>query len=264
MGGKLHTTLDADLQAAAQQSVARHLAGMRMTQLTDAAVIVLENRSGEVLAYVGSSPESRAAQVDHARALRQAGSTLKPFLYAVALERRYLTAASLLNDAPIDVATPGGLYIPDNYDSTYARWVSVRLALAASLNIPAVRTLTLLGPDRFIQRLHALGLPLVHNADHYGYSLSLGSADVDLLSLTNAYRALARGDTRAAPIRTVRETRAEDPAHSHKARNAESDAAIAAWVIGDILSDRQARARTFGLESALSTRTCPQKCSAWS
>src|SRR5690606_23706805 len=83
---------------------------------------------------------SSAAEVDHARARRQAGSTLKPFLYALALESRYLTAASLLDDSPLDVATGAGLYIPQNYDRDHAGLVSVRTALAASLNIPAVRT----------------------------------------------------------------------------------------------------------------------------
>src|SRR5690606_25811996 len=196
----LHTTLDAALQRQVLRSVARHVAGMGHAQLTDAAVVVLDNDTGEVLAYVGASGQwSSARLVDHARARRQAGSTLKPFLYALALESRYLTAASLLDDAPLDLATTGGLYVPQNYDRSHAGLVSVRTALAASLNVPAVRTLMLVGVERFAQRLRALGLPLPHDADHYGFSLSLGSADVDLLSLTAAYRALADGGRWLAP-----------------------------------------------------------------
>ncbi|MEV9210965.1 penicillin-binding protein 1C, partial [Klebsiella quasipneumoniae] len=93
---------------------------------------------GDVLAYVGSSGAlSAATQVDHVAALRQAGSTLKPFLYAQALEERRLTAASLLDDRPVNLPTGGGLYIPRNYDGRYGGWVSMRAALAGSLNVPA-------------------------------------------------------------------------------------------------------------------------------
>lgn len=250
-GLALHTTLDATLQRQVMESVRRHLAGMGHAQLTDAAVVVLDTRSGEILAYAGSSgAASGAAQVDHARARRQAGSTLKPFLYAQALEARYLTAASLLDDAPLDVATLSGLYIPQNYDRSYAGRVSVRTALASSLNIPAVRVLMLVGPERFAQRLRRLGLPLEHEGDHYGYSLSLGSADVDLLSLTNAYRALA-DEGRWSPTHAV-PLRGEKPADAQSPRQVLDP--LASWVVGDILSDRAARARTFGLENVLATR----------
>src|SRR5690606_40825093 len=184
------TTLDARLQEVVLATVRRRLAGTLNTAMTDAAVVVLDSRSGDVLAYVGSVGENSSNQhVDHARARRQAGSTLKPFLYAQALELRYLTAASLLADTQLDVVTASGLYVPQNYDRSFAGQVSVRSALASSLNIPAVRVLTLVGPERFVRTLRRLGLPLEHDGDHYGYSLSLGSADVDLLSLANAYRA---------------------------------------------------------------------------
>ena len=247
-GGELITTLDAPLQREAISSVRRHLAGMGNTRLTDAAVVVLDNHTGEVLAYVGSSGSASAAgEVDHARALRQAGSTLKPFLYALALEARYLTAASLLNDAALDVETASGLYVPRNYDLAHAGLVSVRRALAASLNIPAVRTLMMVGPEPFADRLRRLGLPLAHDGDHYGYSLSLGSADVDLLSLANAYRVLAQRGVYSEPRVAPLEGRAKLP-------SVPAIDPLASWVVGDILSDREARAPTFGLESALSTR----------
>lgn len=267
-----NSTLDAGLQRQVLASVDRHLAGMEQARLTDAAVVVLDNASGEILAYVGSSgANSGAAQVDHARARRQAGSTFKPFLYALALERRYLTAASLLDDAPLDVGTAGGLYVPQNYDRRHTGLVSVRTALASSLNIPAVRVLMLTGPERFAERLRQLGLPVEHEGDHYGYSLSLGSADVDLLSLTNAYRSLANAglwspasvlpayssDTSAG----LRSTGSASVAHAYGGEVGEygRDAVqvtdpLAAWIVGDILSDRRARAHTFGLENALATR----------
>ncbi|MDS1141839.1 penicillin-binding protein 1C [Pusillimonas sp. SM2304] len=242
----VRSTLDAALQRYAAHSVARHVKELGMASVRDAAVVVLDNRSGQVLAYVGSSEDlSAAPRVDHARALRQAGSTLKPFLYAQAIEQERLTAVSLLNDGPLNLPTGNGLYIPQNYDKHFAGWVSVRTALASSLNIPAVRALLMVTPDAFARRLVRLGVPLDQSGDFYGYSLALGSADVTLLSLTNAYRALANLG-RYSPPRF-----SDTPAAQGQAQQLMPPGA--AWIIGDILSDRQARARTFGLDSVLST-----------
>src|SRR5690606_30205447 len=199
---------------------------------------------GQVLAYVGSSGVwSQAPWVDHAQARRQAGSTLKPFLYQQAIERQRLTAVSLLDDGPLNLPTGNGLYIPRNYDERFSGWVSVRTALGSSLNIPAVRALTMVTPAAFRQRLVHLGLPLEHDGDYYGYSLALGSADVSLLSLTNAYRALANHG-RYSSVRL-------DGGRVQEGRQIMD--AGASWIIGDILSDPQARARTFGLDSPLTT-----------
>jgi penicillin-binding protein 1C len=187
----LRSTLDADLQRFAAATLRRHLAELAERNVGDGAVVVLDNDSGEILAYVANTG---AREVDGAAALRQAGSTLKPFLYELAIERGILSAASLLDDTPVDIPTVGGLYVPQNYDRRYHEVASVRTSLAGSLNIPAVRTLMLTGLERFHERLREVGLSsLVEAADFYGYSLALGSADVSLLELTNAYRTLANG-----------------------------------------------------------------------
>ncbi|MCY1220263.1 penicillin-binding protein 1C [compost metagenome] len=246
MPARITSTLDARLQRFAVASLDRHLRELAGRHVEDGAVVVIDNASGDVLAYVGSSGAlSSAAQVDHAAALRQAGSTLKPFLYAQALEERRLTAASLLDDRPVNLPVGGGLYVPQNYDHRYAGWVSTRAALAASLNVPAVRTLVMVTPHRFHKRLVALGLPLAEAGDYYGYSLALGSADVSLLALTNAYRALASGGRHAPPRLREGAPVAAPVAVMQPA---------ASYVIGDILADRHARARTFGLDSPLTTR----------
>ncbi|MFS8973081.1 penicillin-binding protein 1C [Cupriavidus necator] len=246
MPARIASTLDTRLQRVATASLDRHLRELPGRNVEDGAVVVIDNASGDVLAYVGSSGTlSAAAQVDHAAALRQAGSTLKPFLYEQALEEKRLTAASLLDDRPVNLPVGGGLYVPQNYDHRYAGWVSLRAALAASLNVPAVRTLVMVTPHRFHKRLVALGLPLTEAGDYYGYSLALGSADVSLLALTNAYRALANGG-RYAPPRLWQGAPA--PAMTPVMQPA------ASYVIADILSDRHARARTFGLDSPLTTR----------
>ncbi len=210
-GTSVHSTLDAPLQRFAAETLRNRLAALAERNVEDGAVIVLDNASGEVLAYVGSSGDlSGAAAVDGAAALRQPGSTLKPFLYGVAIDQRWLTAASLLDDAPLALATPTGLYVPQNYERDFKGVVSVRSALAASLNVPAVRTLQLVGVERFRQALQSFGLSSVkHDGEYYGYGLALGGGDTSLLTLTNAYRALANGGV-WSPVRLQIERDASD------------------------------------------------------
>lgn len=228
-GERRISTLDARVQRFAVETLERHLWELQGRNVEDGAVLVLDNESGAPLAWVGSSGElSAAAELDGVTAKRQPGSTLKPFLYALAIERRLLTAASILDDTPAAVTTPAGLYVPQNYDHAFRGRVSLRSALAASLNVPAVRTLALVGYEPFHARLRALGFAsLTRDADYYGYSLALGGAEVSLLELTGVYRALARGE-------------GFDPR--------------AAYVVADILADAAARAGTFGLVNSLATR----------
>ena len=241
----VRSTLSAPLQRFAVHTLQQQLRGLQSRHVEDGALVVLDNASGEVLAWVGSSGAlSRAAEVDGVTALRQPGSTLKPFLYAEAIAERRITAASLLNDAGTQIQTSGGLYIPQNYDHHFKGWVSARTALGASLNVPAVRTLVMVSPDAFHQQLGALGFPLKETGDYYGYSLALGSAEVSLLQLTNAYRALANGG-RISPPQLTPGPRAEAKPVLD---------ARAAFIVGDILSDTNARARTFGTDSLLATR----------
>jgi penicillin-binding protein 1C len=246
-GSRVTTTLDADLQRYAIADLRDHLAELADRAVGDGAIVVLDNASGDVLAWVGSSGElSAAAQVDGVVALRQAGSTLKPFLYALALNSRLLTAASLVDDSPVAIATARGAYVPQNYDRSFRGTVSVRTALASSLNVPAVRTVELVGVDRFYDTLRQLGLDsLTEPADFYGASLALGGADVTLLTLANAYRALANGGQWSA-TQLVADGSGSAPRRVF--------APQAAFIIGDILADRGARAASFGLENALATR----------
>ena len=244
-GAGQRSSLSAPLQRMAQQTLQRHLRELAGRNVQDAALVVLDNASGEVLAWVGSSgPLSQAAEVDGVLALRQPGSTLKPFLYAQAIAEKRLTAASLLHDSPAQIATAGGLYIPQNYDRQFKGWVSVRQALGSSLNVPAVRSLVMVSPDAFFAQLRRLGLALRESGGYYGYSLALGSGEVRLLELTNAYRALANGG-RVSPV-----------AYAPGARAAFTQAldAGAAFIVGDILADANARVPTFGSDSVLNTR----------
>ena len=245
-GAQVASTLDAGVQRLAAEALRRQLIDLLGSGVRDGAAVVLDNASGEVLAYVGSAgPASRSREVDGVAALRQAGSTLKPFLYGLAIERGYVTAASLLEDSPVQVDTGVGLYVPQNYDRDFKGTVSVRTALASSLNVPAVRLLMLAGVEPFRDRLRDFGYrSLGQPGEHYGYSLALGSADVSLLDQANAYRALANGGL-WSPVRL----RPGEPAGA--ARRVLS--AAAAHIVSDILADAAARAPTFGLEGPLAT-----------
>ncbi len=226
------TSLDGPLQRFTQQALQHHLRELSNRQVEDGAALILERSSGDVLAWVGSSGAlSDAAQVDFVLAKRQAGSTLKPFLYAQAVEERRLSAASLIDDRPINLSTAAGLYVPRNYEQQYAGAVSVRTALGSSLNIPAVRVAVMLTPEKVFQTLHDFGFKLRETGGYFGYSLALGSAEVSLLELAQGYRRLSLLNEGTASI-----------------------SGPSKFIIGDILSDNNARALTFGLHSPLATR----------
>jgi penicillin-binding protein 1C len=244
-GERIASTLDASLQKFAMESLGQQLGSLSGQNVRDGSVLVVENATGDILAYVGSAGDASPSPfVDGIRARRQAGSTLKPFLYGLAIEKRVLTSASLLDDSPLDVSTERGLYVPKNYDREFRGLVTVRTALASSLNVPAVRTLLLLGSDEMARRLAAFGFDLPGAGEEYGASLALGSADVTLFDLVNAYRTLANGG-RWSPMRLSPMERS--------GVNRRAMTRDAAFIVSDILFDRGARGTTFGLASPLST-----------
>jgi penicillin-binding protein 1C len=242
------STLDGGLQRVASDSLRQHLMAVRGQRVSDGAVLVVDNASGDVLAYVAGSAElSSARYVDGIQARRQPGSALKPFLYGMALDQRLLTPASLLEDTPLDLSVAGGLYRPRNYDERFRGLVTVRTALAASLNIPAVRTLELVGAEAFVQQLRRLGFAgVIQSGDYYGPSLALGSVEVSLWELVNAYRTLANEGV-WRPLRMMPEI--SDGAPSRRVYSVET-----AFLLAHLLADRESRSATFGLENPLATR----------
>ena len=241
------SSLDAKVQRVALAALGEQLAQLAGSSVADGAVLAVDNRTGEVIAYVGNNATTSTSRyVDGVHAPRQAGSTLKPFLYELALEQRLITAASLLDDSPVNLTTPLGMYVPQNYDKEFHGTVTARTALAASLNVPAVRTLMLVGTDPFVARLQSLGFrQITEDGDYYGYSLALGSAEVALWELVNAYRTLANGG--AASDLTLR------PRNADTFGSRVLDPSVT-WIVADILSDRSARGLTFGLDNPLATR----------
>jgi penicillin-binding protein 1C len=242
----MRCTLDRGLQGFANDVLRTQILVVRDRHVTDGAVLVVENASGEVWAYVaGTGDLSSAPFVDGVRAQRQPGSTLKPFLYGMALERRLLTPASLLLDTPLEVPEERGLYRPLDYDRQFRGLVSMRTALASSLNVPAVRTASLIGVEALAEHLRELGFrEIVEPGDYYGASIALGSPDVSLWDLVNAYRTLANGGV-LSPMRLF-----ASGAGSRKRIYSPATA----WLVSDMLADRASRSATFGLENNLATR----------
>ncbi|MCW3846537.1 penicillin-binding protein 1C [Sphingomonas sp. LB-2] len=243
-GMKITTTIDASVQQVAIEALKRQLQGLGGTRARDGAVVVVDNATGDILAMVGGiGGNSTAPSVNGATAYRQAGSTLKPFLYAQAIEKGYLTPASILDDSPVQLDTASGLYVPQNYDKGFKGPVSARVALAGSLNVPAVRTLLLVGVEAFRDRLFDTGYAgLTEAGDYYGFSLALGSAEVTLVEQAAAYRSLALGG-RWTPLRIVKGDAIDGERRTTSPQ--------AAWIVADMLADPNARAATFGIDSAL-------------
>lgn len=243
--GRVRTTLDGDLQRFVQAQTEDVIAALQRYHVTDGAALVVDNRSGDVFAYVGSpdyfSVEALGSN-DGVQALRQPGSSLKPFDYELALERRTIRSTTILADVPASYAIPGGkLYQPADYSGRFSGPVRVRYALANSLNAPAVQVLSRLGVGAFLDRLRALGFThLTRPASYYGLGLTLGSGEVSLWELVQAYAAMARGGI-VAPLHLV------DRSASARSVGDSSD-----WqLVTDMLADPHARAKSFGVGSVL-------------
>ncbi len=248
---RVRTTIDRPLQQFVEAQVRDVIAHLANHDASQAAAIVVDNRTGDVLAYVGSRDyfdDANGGRNDGVRALRQPGSTLKPFLYELALERRVVRPTTILADVPVAYALPGArLYAPTDYSERFAGPVRVRLALANSLNVPAVRVLSRVGVDTFLDRLHALGFThLTKSPTYYGLGLTLGGGEVSLYELARAYATLARNGAPTALRMTLDGSTESDT-------NAGAAAGDPAWpFVTNVLADPIARSAAFGLGSILS------------
>jgi penicillin-binding protein 1C len=242
--GELKTTLDFRLNEQVEGIVRDRLAQLREQNVRNAAAVVIDNATGDVVALVGSENyfAPGAGQVNGAWAQRSAGSTLKPFTYLLALERG-ATPATMLADVRTSFPSADGFYRPENYNRRCYGPVRYRTALASSLNIPAVKVLLEAGgPAALHERLRACGLTTLHRpAEVYGLGLTLGNCEARLLEITNAYASLARlGEYRPWRVLNTSAT------SSHRYSRPEL-----VWQIADMLSDNSARTLAFGMNSAL-------------
>ena len=276
---QLRTTLDLPLNEQVERIVRERVAQLREHNVRNAAAVVIENATGDVIALVGSEDyfAPGSGQVNGAWAKRSAGSTLKPFTYLLALERGR-SPATMVADVRTSFPTPDGFYRPENYNRRCYGPVRYRTALASSLNIPAVKVLLAAGgPEALHERLRTVGLTTLDRPAHiYGLGLTLGNCEARLLELTNAYASLARlGEYRPwrAVVSATRHSERSRgiPWRYRKGRAAGSlgfarddsvarDHSVArhtysrpelVWLIADMLNDNAARTLAFGINSAL-------------
>lgn len=245
----IRTTIDRPLQQFVEAQVQQVISNLTAHNVHQAAALVLDNHTGEVLAYVGSPNyfnEAKLGRNDGVQALRQPGSTLKPFLYELALEKSVIRPNTILADVPAHYAIPGAkLYSPTDYNKSFLGPVRVRVALANSLNVPAVRVLEKVGVQTFLERLHQLGFEhLTQTAEYYGLGLTLGSGEVSLWELARAYLTMARQGQPTPLITTTADSPDSTPFSPHPH--------LKTWqLIIDMLSDNHARATAFGVDSVL-------------
>lgn len=249
---RVETTIDRGLQREIERAAGDVLRPLADRHVTAASVLVVDNATGEVLAYVGSprwEDDAHGGKNDGVRARRQPGSTLKPFVYGLAMEDLGWTLATVLPDVELHLATPGGTYSPRNYDERFHGPVRLREALASSYNVPAVFAANEVGVARVLDRLRDVGLgTLRETPEFYGPALALGDGEVRLYDLVGAYAALARGGVHR-PLRAVRAAGdvALPPAAEGRRVMPEAEAAM----LADILRDRTARVAAFGEHTAL-------------
>ena len=263
---QIRTTLDPHVQITAQKIVDRALGELARRHVRDAAVLVIDHRSNEILAWVvgkSGAPASDSATVGYDTMLipRQPGSTMKPLLYALALEHGW-TAATMINDAELSEPVGGGQHTFQNYSRRHYGPLRLREALGNSLNIPAVKTLKFVGEDAFMARLHQMGITsLTQHSDFYGDGLALGNGEISLYEMAQAYTVLAR-EGRYKPLTVL----AAESGTSPEEKIFDPDVAT---LIGNILSDPDARMLEFGrglqfpVETAIKTGTSTDYRDAW-
>ncbi|MBN3892427.1 MAG: penicillin-binding protein 1C [Nostoc sp. JL31] len=255
----IRTTINRPLQQFVEAQVQQVISSLAANNVHDAAALVIDNHTGEVLAYVGSPDyfnEAKLGRNDGVQALRQPGSTLKPFVYELALEKGLIRPNTILADVPARYAIPGAkLYSPTDYTERFLGPVRVRIALANSLNVPAVRVLEKVGVEPFLERLHQLGFEhLNQTPEHYGLGLTLGSGEVSLWELAHAYLTIARLGDATPLVSTFFNSPISNPSYAGsvpKVRPKIPNSTTIWQLITNILSDNHARATAFGVNSVL-------------
>lgn len=259
-GMQITTTLDLDLQNDVQSIVSDEIAKVENLHITNGAAVVLNPQTGEILAMVGSknfNAKDYDGQYNVAVALRQPGSSIKPFTYVTAFKKGY-TASTMVMDVP--TTFPGGDqkdYKPVNYDGKFRGPVQLRFALANSINIPAVKVLAMVGVKDMMQTAYDAGIselaPTQSNLNRVGLSVTLGGGEVKLLELTDAYSIFMNGGFRVDPVAILKVTDSNgNVLEENKPQKLNSVITPEqSFLTADILSDNNARSMEFGLNSYL-------------
>ena len=258
-GMKVITTLDWDLQQEAERIVAERAASNTVRfNASNAGMVATDPKTGDVLVMVGSRnyfDEEIDGNFNVTLAQRQPGSSIKPFVYATAFSKGYLPA-TVLFDVPTQFSNAcepwergdkPECYSPENYNFKFVGPISMRNALAQSLNIPAVKTLYLAGLKDTIKFANDMGLTTLDDPDRYGLTLVLGGGEVRLLDMTHAYGVFANGGVKAQPrsILKIEDSQGELIEEFQVEKNRIMDANVA-YMISDVLSDNVARTPLWG------------------
>ena len=259
---QVRTTLDGELQKEVEKIIKATVSSLEEKKVTNGAALVLDNKTGNILAMVGSADFfSEHGQVNACFARRQPGSSLKPFTYGIALEHGY-KASDLIADLEMSLSTPKGTYIPRNYDNKFHGPVRFREALACSYNIPALKLTQKLGAEVLLRKLHdAAFKSLERDFNYYGVGLTLGSGEVTLMELVRAYSAFPAGGKLKSLyfITEVKDEKNNPIVFIPKKTEKQIFSEKTSFIITDILSDNNARLAAFGPGSALNL---PFPCAA--
>ena len=252
-GLKVTTTLDLDMQNKAEKAITDNEKKYQADGASNAALVAMDPKTGQVLAMVGSQDyfdTANSGNFNVATASRQPGSSFKPIVYATAFKNKFDPAFTLW-----DVPTTFGDYTPQNFNGKFNGPVSMRFALQNSLNVPAVKTLALVGVDKAIQTAHDMGITTLNDgADHYGLSLVLGGGEVKPIDMASAYSTFAnQGVTRdQVTVLKVEDNSGKvlEEYNDNRGKHESLDPQIA-YEMSNVLSDNNSRATVFGLRSPL-------------
>ncbi len=258
-GLKIKTTLDLELQNKLEKIVKDEINKIKNLNVTNGALVVIENKTGNIVAMVGSYDynDKKYGNFNAALGLRQPGSTLKPITYALAFEKGY-TPASVLMDVKTTFPQQGGAdYIPQNYDGKFRGPMQIRFALGNSENIPAVKMLAIVGVKNFLQKAYQMGIttfePNEKNLSRFGLSITLGGGETTLLDLTKAMSTFARGGV-VKDINALIEIKDFNNKLIYQSKKTSENKIFSpevSFLISHILSDNNARTEVFGPNSYL-------------
>jgi len=248
------TTLDLKIQETAEQIVKEEVENNISLNLTNGASLITNPKNGDIIAMVGSRDYSdpNGGNFNATTALRQPGSSIKVVTYSAALSHSF-TAATSIDDSPISFTSPGSpIYSPVNYDGRFHGLLTLRLALANSINIPAVKTLNTIGIPTMVELGKKMGISTWKEPENYGLAITLGAADVKITDMAVVYGVLANQGERVNlnPILKITDTQGNILEEKKIEKNRILDPGVA-FIISDILSDNQARSMEFGTNSPL-------------
>lgn len=258
-GYQVVTTLDTDLQRQLSENITNRMGYIQANGGSNAAGVAIDPKTGEIKALVGSADWANAewGKVNVVTTPRQPGSSFKPIYYSGALAQGVITPATILQDKPTDF----GGYRPQNADRRFRGGVSVRSAISQSLNVPSVEVMQKFGVDNAIKTAQSMGITTIDSSKDYGLSLALGSAEVPLLEMTNAYAAFAnQGQQYKTSSILEIDDKFDVPVYrSPQPRPRTAISSQAAFLISSVLSDNQARAPIFGSSLTIPGRTAAVK-----